>query len=88
MAEKGIVISNSSGTARIEWEKIREMRGNIIELVDGQNIIFYDIPDNDIVESVININVPAIDNEGWYKFYLAPNIGGKIGIYLNQRIGN
>lgn len=65
VADKGIVIRSNSETARIEWDKIREMRGNLIELIDGKHIIFYSVPDTSIVEMVINNNIPIIDDKGW-----------------------
>lgn len=54
VTDKGIVIKNSTETVHLEWENIERMSGNSIYLVEGTHIHFYNIPDNEIVASIIN----------------------------------
>ena len=54
VTDEGLVIRNNVETLRIEWENVEEMQGNVIYLVEGKHIRFYELPDSTIIAPIVN----------------------------------
>jgi hypothetical protein len=65
VADKGIVLSDTAETSRIEWEQIKQMEGKVIELVDGKHIVFCKLHNNEIIEPIINHRAQPTTENGW-----------------------
>jgi len=65
VTDNGLIIRNSVETLRIKWEDIERMSGDNIYLVEGKNIIFYNVPDSEIVAPVINYRAKNYTNKEW-----------------------
>jgi hypothetical protein len=45
--------------------KIKKIKGNIIELGEGKNIVFYEIANKNIVSDIIYEKVSYVEEYGW-----------------------